>query len=293
MNPTHDSTDIARLADVTHQALVTAIDNAADAPEPDHYVDTFGFADGRGYSTITPTALTMEHALTAIGDDMRMLYNRHLLACRLRDFDVAAGTCRLPASVVALYPRDLARIAAQVETMGPDYFRLDKDTFVKDLAILSHRLIPVGAEYVFPNSGVPLSLLLRKGPTQLIKGLRACVFDAGGFRPYFELHAHVLALQDFNPDGWDASYQRMAELLQLNPHIRGIVSSSWFLDPALTDVSPRLAYLREVPEAHGATLMFSSVDKEGCSGALSKSATRRKLFDEGAYVPTIYTRIWP
>lgn len=274
-------------------ALAEALHDVDVPIDREAYVAAFGFTEGRGYSTIAPPALAMERQATALGDEIRTLLNRHLLARSLQAFDVTAGLCRLPDSIVALYPRDLERIGRQLETMGADYFRFDKDTFVKDLAILHHRLIPVGAEYVFPNSGVPLSVLLRNGVGQLLKGLKACVLDAGGFRPFFELHAHILALQDFNPEGWDASYLRMAELLQLNPQIRGIVSSSWFLDPALSDVSPRLAYLREVPEAHGATLMFSSVDKEGRSGALSKSATRRKLYDEGAYVPTIYTRIWP
>ncbi len=52
-------------------------------------------------------------------------------------------------------------------------------------------------------------------------------------------------------------------------------------------------YLREVPLQNGAALFFVAIDREGKTGALSKSTTRRRLFDEGRYIPAIHMRVWP
>jgi len=56
-------------------------------------------------------------------------------------------------------------------------------------------------------------------------------------------------------------------------------------------VSPRLAYIREQPEQNGAS--FFRIAPNPDSGALAKSATRRRLYEEGKYVPTEYCMVWP
>ncbi len=261
--------------------------------DPDRYVDDFSFSGSAGYGNIKHQAIIRERELEASGDKVRLLYNQYLVVSLLEDFDPAAGHCLLPDSVAALYPRELKRIMSQLDTCESRFFRFECDAFVKDLSILKHRLIPVGAEYADPYSGVPRSLLFKGGARQLYKGIRACLVQAGGFWPFLELHAHILALEDFNPAGWRKTYVRLAELLELNPRFRGVTSSSWFLDPALEGISPHLSYLRREPEAQGATILFSSIDREGKSGALAKSSSRRRLFNEGRYIPTVYTRVWP
>lgn len=222
---------------------------------PAEYLDAFQFVGATGYKCLAPRMSSLELAANAYDPDFRTSLNRHLVAELLSRFDLSAGICRLPESVSLLYPRELTRIFNQLTTLDSAHYRLEKDAFIKDLAILTHRLIPVGAEYVCPFSGVPVSLLFRRGASQFLRGLKVCI-RAGGFRPYFELHAHVLALDDFHPQGWDDTYQRLAELLVLNPDFCGVTSSSWFLAPALQTISPRLAYLQDVPRAHGATLLF-------------------------------------
>jgi hypothetical protein len=83
----------------------------------------------------------------------------------------------------------------------------------------------------------------------------------------------------------------MAEMLEFNPHIKGVSGGSWFYDPEIENVSPRLAYLRQRPQQRGAYVFYSHVDIDG--GALSKSQTRRDLYDQGKYLPKAYFIVWP
>jgi len=225
--------------------------------------------------------------------EIAALYNRGLVASLIAGFDVTGCAFKLPASVLELYPRELARMLAQLDSQEPEFFDFARDPFVKDVAILTFRLIPIGAEFAESGSGIPRSVLLKGGVGQLLRGLAFVLFRAGGFRPYFSLHAHILSLEDFNPAGWELSYHRIAELLRLNPAVRGWISASWFLDPALKKISPHLTYLREVLEQNGAMLFFVERAPAGGGGALATSKTRRRLFEQGDYVPTVYMRVWP
>ncbi|MGF1630376.1 MAG: hypothetical protein ACFCUT_12960 [Kiloniellaceae bacterium] len=225
--------------------------------------------------------------------DLLADYNRYVLLSFMSSFSLDGSRYRLPASVAQLYIRELERIFLQAETFEDSFFDVSDDGFLKDLAILTHRLIPVGAEFAEGGAGIPRRILFAGGARQFFRSLWFVAVRCGGLRPFFALHAHTLALDDFNPTGWLKSYHRLAELVELNPQMKGWLSASWFLDPALETVSPHLAYLRKVPVENGAALLFVCHHRDGTSGALSKSPGRRRLFDEGKYVPATYMRIWP
>ncbi|MFT6665748.1 MAG: hypothetical protein ACJA05_002619 [Porticoccus sp.] len=55
------------------------------------------------------------------------------------------------------------------------------------------------------------------------------------------MHPHFT--KAFNPEGWMETYENLADLLAANPSLLGVQSTSWFLDPALMEVSPHLSYL--------------------------------------------------
>jgi hypothetical protein len=80
-------------------------------------------------------------------------------------------------------------------------------------------------------------------------------------------------------------------MLELHPEIKGIWTGSWFNDPAIETVSPRLTYLRKMPQDNGAYAFYSNL--ASTSGALSKSKTRQKLYEEKKYIPKSYALIWP
>jgi hypothetical protein len=219
------------------------------------------------------------------------LYLRELVQQLAADFRPDESAVRLPPKVRELYQRELFRIRGQLETFDLNFYDFDNDPCVKDYALLTHRFIPVGVEFAVPFSGIPRRTLVQGGFGQFCRAVRA-VLRAGGFKPYLSLHAHPLVLSDFNPQGWEASYHLLAELLQLNPDIKGMISASWFLDPRLRSISPHLSYLRDLPERNGCAFFFVEYDTEGTSGALAKSATRKRLFREREYVPAIYMRVW-
>lgn len=220
-------------------------------------------------------------------------YNKFILLHLLADFVETGGRYALPRSIVVLYERELERILFQTESFDDRYFDVGNDEFLKDLAIVTHRLIPVGAEFAEGGSGIPRRILFAAGARQFFRSLWFITFKCRGFKPYFALHAHTLALKDFHPEGWQATYHRLAELLELNPAMKGWLSASWFLDPALETISPHLAHLRKVPVENGGLLMFVRYERDGASGALVKSPTRRRLFAEGRYLPATYMRVWP
>jgi hypothetical protein len=230
-------------------------------------------------------------ALRRESDRTAALYLRELVQQLAADFRPDESPVRLPPKVGELYQRELFRIRVQLETFDLNFYDFDNDPFVKDYALLTHRFIPVGAEFAVPFSGIPRRTLFQSGFGQFCRAVTA-VLRGGGFKPYFSLHAHPLVLSDFNPQGWEASYHLLAELLQCNPGIKGMISASWFLDPKLKAISPHLGYLRDLPGRNGCAFFFVEYDYEGTSGALAKSATRRRLFREGKYIPAIYLRMW-
>ena len=265
------------------------------AQVPQHFLAlTVGADSGPDSYTWVPVEIVRANAeLRATGASVLHDYNRYVLLSFIATFSLNDSRYRLPPSIARLYERELRRILRQIETLEDGFFDIANDAFVKDLAVLTHRLIPVGAEFAEGGAGIPRRVLLAGGLGQFLRALRFVLFRCGGLKPFFALHAHTPALDDFNPAGWLATYRRLAELLQLNPRMKGWLSASWFLDPALEDVSPHLAYLRRVPVGGGAALLFVCRHRDGSSGALSKSPARRRLFAEGRYIPATYMRIWP
>ncbi len=243
--------------------------------------------------TVVPGPIAKGNELLAnAGPRPRQAYNKYVLLKCIADFSLSHSRYRLPDSVTFLYERELSRILRQADSVRGAYFAIGNDSFLKDLAIVTHRLIPVGAEFAEGEGGIPRGVALAGGAGQCLRFLRFLLFRSGGRRPFFALHMHRLVLDDFDAEGWKVTYHRLAELLELNPDLKGWLSSSWFLDPALETISPHLAHLREVPLEGGAELFFVSKNPKGDSGALARSPTRQRLFAAGKYVPAIYMRVW-
>lgn len=184
----------------------------------------------------------------------------------------------------------LSRILQSIIDPSFDKYRTDNDILLKDLGICRQKIFPAGAQVVEPNSGFHRSLVWRGGITSGFSLLKLLI-SSGGNTHWYQIHTHLSELEDFNPDGWDRCYYRIAGMLRLNPQVRGMWGGSWFYDPALEAISPRLAYLRKIPEQNGAKVFFSNVDIRG--GALSKSRTRKELYEKGKYLPKAYVLIWP
>ncbi len=72
-----------------------------------------------------------------------------------------------------------------------------------------------------------------------------------------------------------------------------MVGTSWFYDPALPAISPRLAYLQQRPLEAGAFLVRHGRGAIYTERATLTSETRRKLYEEGKYLPVCFSLVWP
>lgn len=217
-----------------------------------------------------------------------------LLACLLQallNSLQSAAFSALPARVQAhqlgQYQRMVAGGAADSA-----YCALDNDLFHKEFGLASLRLYAAAAQLVDHRSGVGMSLLFKQGAADVPRRLRVFA-QLGGFKPLFQIHTHLPCLDAFNEAGWEECYRCCAELYALHPRVLGMCGGSWFFDPALHTVSPRLRYLRETPLQGGAHLLFNAVTSHGIADATATSPTRKQLYEAGHYLPTSYVLLWP
>ncbi len=182
-----------------------------------------------------------------------------------------------------------SRILKSIEDPKCNAYSYVNDIMMKDLALCRQYLFPSGALVVESRSAFPRSLIFSNGLGQAIQ-LVFLLLKVGGNKPFYQTHIHLSEMEDFSPDGRDRGFMRIAEMLEANPEIKGMYGGSWFYDPALEKISPHLVYLRKRPQDNGARIFYVGVDVD--SGALSKSKTRQRLYDEGKYIPKSYALIW-
>lgn len=245
-----------------------------------------------GYSGLPAELLEAEKSVAQRDQAAAFALNKSLCSTLLEQFTLADSRWILPAQFDSLYQPHLLRIENQLTHEANDYFTFSNDPFRKDLAILRHRLIPFGAELATPFSGVSRRLLIRGRLRQAVKFLWV-IASCRGIKPFLELHMHPRYTTAFNPEGWIETYENLADFLDANSSLLGVQSTSWFLDPALEETSPHLAYLRRVPERCGASILYAGEDDCEHSGAFATSQTRRTLYANGQYTPRLFTRIWP
>jgi len=202
----------------------------------------------------------------------------------------------LPARAAALgvpaaFLPELAHEAERILAHPPD--GIADDEARKDLAICLCVALPCVAQIVETCGAVSRRPLLTGAPGSLAL-LRHLLGTRGATSPYLEIHTHTPLLGGFiRPQGWERCYRLLAELLRRDPNCLGMISGSWFYDPAVAAISPRLAFLSETPLAGGAFRVRVGASAEDYALATAKSDLRRTLAQKGKYVPTKWQLIWP
>ena len=198
-----------------------------------------------------------------------------------------------PPSVLGQYPAAVDRLANYLTTVAEDSYSTTSDFFQKDLDFALGASFPCGAQVVDPRTYFlwrsVARALSRSGNTRSIINL----LQAGARGPWFGIHTESRYLVEFNETGWDVCYRRIADLLVRFPDVRGMMGTSWFYDPALITISPRLAYLQQRPTERGAFLIRHGTSRIDIERATQTSKTRRTLYEAGEYLPTAYTLVWP
>lgn len=221
------------------------------------------------------------------GDDT---HRRALVAHWALQLPERYAPLNLPASVLAELPGAVTRLARfLIEAIGS----YDPDYWAKDVRFVLGLTVPCGAQAV--------DLSARIGPGEVLRHVRAgrgtgatrAYLAARGWGCWLQIHTESRHLIDFNEAGFDACYRRIADLLESRPAMRGMMGASWFYDPPLREISPRLAYLQERPLAAGAFLIHQGTADLYTERATATSPTRKALVEAGQYTPRSWILAWP
>lgn len=228
------------------------------------------------------------------------LYQKAVLAFLMKEaLSVLKGEC-FTSDVRNLYSRYFESVLQDFGKQNSDYYNYSNDFFLKDLNTCSLRMFPAG-ENLVELSRLSWRFILRSirygGLNQgnlgkLIEASRFYLTESQKNMLFYEIHTDTRRLDEFNPEGWRKFYIQIAEMLTINPHIQGMIGSSWFHDPHLADISPELLYVRETPEQAGAKIFKFGTTPVDVQHATAVSEKRKRLYEEGKYTPTSYVLIW-
>lgn len=196
-----------------------------------------------------------------------------------------------PDSILAYYPAAFDRLSAFLRKTADEPFDPSRNPLNRVGFVLGIN-IPCGAQLLDLRSSIPLSSAVLSVPRERSLSSLIRYFRCRGTGTWFRGHTDTEYLDEFNEEGWDRFYLRIAELLLRRKHVRGLVGTSWFYDPQIVDISPRLAYLQQRQLERGAYLMRHRDLETDIEFATAKSKTRRRLYQEGKYTPVSYSLIW-
>jgi hypothetical protein len=189
------------------------------------------------------------------------------------------------------YQHSVPRIYQQWVTEADNTPNTINDRLLKDIGLLIGTLLPCAERVVEPCSAIQRSLIYNNGVAQGWRFIEALA-AARGNKPVCRLHIHLSEINGLTATGWLVTCRQLAELLLLNPHLKGVVGACWFYDPTIATVSPNLAFISELLSDMQASWFYSH--SEGAkSGAFSRSASRKQAFENGQYQPKNYVVFIP
>jgi len=229
----------------------------------------------------------LKTALVSVTGDERDAFERFVI--ETATVNRPPETKTVSEGVTRLIAASLDRVATRSSTPR---LSIGSSRFVTLCKIVTGRRFPAG-QFDWEISGVPRSALLRVPRSRLPSVLAFVAFRMGGVGPVMFSHLSPFrtnkALDEAEAN---RSYARMARTLERQPHVKGFAAWSWFRSPGTHAVSPHLAWLSRVFLEHGGFVSEAGPD-DPAHGALHRSATRRRLYEQGEYVPTKGLVMWP
>jgi hypothetical protein len=120
---------------------------------------------------------------------------------------------------------------------------------------------------------------------------------AGGIAPYVVGHtAYRRELPIVTREGELRTSHLVAGSVEMQPEIKGVLGSSWFMDPELKFVSPHMGWISEwIDETcRGYGAFFTTIGPADPGlGYLVGDRRRRKLYETGEWKPVVGLHIWP
>jgi hypothetical protein len=96
----------------------------------------------------------------------------------------------------------------------------------------------------------------------------------------------------WNEAGWGEALRIAALALPALPKARGIFGTAWFYDPAILEISPRIAFAQQLQYCRGAWRIRIGSNDAAIANATATSAERRNRHRDGTYLPTDFSLIW-
>jgi len=247
-----------------------------------------------GYVQIAATcSRTIDVIRDMTGDDLEPRYNRLALVHAIQHSLENLGQRGFPQDIEDLFVEWFHDVLEDTGWTEDNVFRLDYNPFLKDMAVCTGRMIPVGGAWTIELSGISRRFFFSGNPAQVLARIFFLSSRARAFKPFYQIHMALRFADRFNEDEREASYLRIAAMLKANPGVKGLIGSSWYLDPALKDISPELSYLQDLPENNGALIFPLDIPNRTIRAALVGSARRAQLYKEGKYKPKNAFIIWP
>ena len=237
-----------------------------------------------------PALLRAAHL--GLEDDVaRATFNRALVAHIASHLRYRLTELALPPDVLELIPPALNRLHAFLCDQH-DTYDIGDDYFLKDVRFAAGWTVPCGAKVVDLRSRISIPINLIAALRGRAARLALRTLRPGHHAPWFEHHTESRYLDEFNETGMDRTYLRVASMLREHSDVVGLTVYGWLYDPQLSDVSPRLSYLRQRPLERGGILLRGHTSDFDIENATAKSQTRRRLYRAGEYLPVAHRILW-
>ncbi len=262
------------------------------------YVQWFSAAATAGNYGLFPGSLAPWFASIAeeAGHEMLSAYHRlALLELMHRSLEILdRGQVVLAPTVHQALHEWFKGVLDRLEAEPDLHLDADSDFFKKDISICALRLLPTRGPCHFEQGWIGRKFLVQGGMRQVLAAAHCLLVDLRLERKkLYTLHVEDrLVYRNFLEEGWLRTYQDIAAQLRLDPHIKALFAAAWFYDPRLREISPRMAYLYDVPKIGGARFFRAGRDAATFKDALT-NPKRRRLYEAGEYLPTNYLMIWP
>ncbi len=134
---------------------------------------------------------------------------------------------------------------------------------------------------------------LAKVPLRNWVGFGRALIKMGGLGPM--MHPHLNPRRNsprLEEPAISLSFAVMAESIERRSDLRGLAAASWLRSPDTHRVSPHLAAINAPILAHGGFVTTIGPASPDC-GVFARSGTRRRLYQDGTFTPTVGLVLWP
>lgn len=250
------------------------------------------------YKHVSKSVKLLCDRIIKTGDERTLeLYHKLLLVTLIIRAERELKGKDLPEEIKGHYESHFESIIDRIESddLPLGTYQHSLNTFCMDLSICVFRMIPIGGGRKMYLARFPIRVLYNHGWRQFIKGLYLVVFKLKGIQPLYMAHLDTRdekGMAGFTPEGQVDCYRNKVALFKRNKEVKGFWGETWFYDPRVKEISPRLGYVLDFNLDTLKGAHFYGGTGEGVTKhAIATSSTRKKLYEEGKYIPTNYIMV--